>query len=218
MSDGWIIDVIERAGLNFHLGTVVEAVCVAARDLEGSVRLDLLDRAQDHLGREIRRLRQAPETAPAEASAAAPEATVAEAAPVAPEEPKAKAVPKATKVKSLPPRNELKVLVGRLQKYFDAHPGASWRQAFQDVPNNYKSSHSLSVCVREYVTRASAKAGRKPQKRGVPRKRRNGKTTVQKQALNRLREEALRTAVLDGIEFPDDESREEYIEQFVANC
>lgn len=50
MSDGWIIDVIERARLSFHLGTVVEAVCVSARDLEGSVRLKLLDRAQDHLG------------------------------------------------------------------------------------------------------------------------------------------------------------------------
>lgn len=143
---------------------------------------------------------------------------MAEDAPVAPEEPKAKAVPKATKVKSLPPRNELKVLVGRLQKYFDAHPGASWRQAFQDVPNHYKSSDSLSMCVREYVTRPSAKAGRKPQKRGIPKKRRNEKNTVQKQALNRLREEALRTAVLDGIEFPDDSSREEYIAQFVANC
>lgn len=219
--DRWI-EVVEESGLGFHLGAVVEAVfATATRELCGRERVDVLIRAREHLEREIvlseRNLfwSRLPETE--EVVAAGESASEAGQEKTENQKPKKKQAdtPKASEAQS----RKIKGIVGKVQKFFDGHPGASWTDAYNALHPPYKNANSMAVCLRAHIQRTPARPGSRPHTlpKARPRKRK-AENTVQAQAMKRLREEALRTATLDGIEFPDDSSREEYIEQFVANC
>lgn len=161
-------------------------------------RLELLVQVRDHLDREIAAVK---DVAPVEKAAEIPQAA------------------KRTPAAKTPTAPETKAAAARVQKFFDAHPGASWRQAFAKVKTHFSSANSMGVCLRPYVTREPAKAGGK--KRTLPKARprkAHTKTLAQAQALRQLEAEALKQAALDGIEFPDDDAREDYIERFMQDA
>lgn len=161
-------------------------------------RIELLVQVRDHLDREITAVN---DVVTVEEVAAIPQS------------------PKKTQAAKTPTAPETKSAAARVQKFFDAHPGASWTEAFRKVKTHFSSANSMGVCLRPYVTRAAAKAGAKKHTlpKARPRKA-HAKTLAQAHALRQLEAEALKQAALDGIEFPDDDARVDYIERFMQDA
>lgn len=232
---GWIMETIERAGLGFHLGNVIEAVCTTtAGELTPAERVGLLERARAHLDREIA-LANKPAgsvTQKPAAAKAAQTATRATPAPVRKGKTNGRGRPRkaAASVEEKQRRQapaKVQDLVKRTRAYFREYPDSTWARAFLEVENPYKNAMSLQSSIGRYMKLKLRKGPRKRHTttettQGAAKHQPNGRkgrkqTLAEAQALARLREEALKSAALDGIEFANDEERECYVETFIEN-
>jgi len=207
------METIERAGLGFHLGNVVEAVCTTtAGELTPAERVGLLERARAHLDREIA-LANKPAGSVTQKPAAAKAAPVRKGNTNGSGRPrKAAASVEEKQMRQAPAK--VQDLVKRTRAYFREYPDSTWARAFEEVENPYKNSMSLQSSVGRYV-KPNLKKGRK--KTGAVSGNGRKRTLVEAQAMERLRAEALRQAALDGLEFADEDEREQYVQEFIEN-
>ena len=289
-----VMELIEERGLGFHLGVVVEAVCEAARDdLSAHERLGLLDRAYTHLARErelVARRHQnfltnavdrvsdgwrpgeKPDPAPPKKATTAPKPK-GKKRRSNPEEVEALAVqvqeylgahpnagwqeafeqvpnPYRTKnsfqktmsrhvrfglrerraepdgKKSRPgpkPRGAVQELAKQVQAFFDAHPKLGWEDAYDEIENHYKNWQSFKATLRKYVKKKGRKpwtrvASPKEKAKYVPKSTAKQKRTLaQAEAMQRLRDAALKEAELDGVDMDDPDDVEEYVSRYIAD-
>ena len=208
-----LFDLIEQANCNYFCGVAIEALAAVAR-ASGAEKLALLERAEQHIRRQLATLRDGEEPAmpaPVEPAKLEP-APVEEVAPVVKRNPKSK----------------IDAVAAAVQKYIDTFPTATWDEVFANVKNPYKNAASLRQTVKSRVQKPDGRKFNNPENHpwkgqkkstATPRKPaamprpHHRKTLAEAQTEYELREKA--AAAADELEFVDDDAREEWIEEYV---
>jgi len=206
-----LFDLIEQANCNYFCGVAIEALAAVAR-ASGAEKLALLERAEQHIARELATLRGEEE----------PEPTVEEVAPVTKVE---VGKPAGKEAGPNPKSTTIDALAAAVQKYVDEFPRATWGEIYTNVKNPYKNASSMSQSLKSRVRKPDGRAFNNPadhpwkskksttKKPAAMPKPHHRKTLAEAQAEYELREKA--AAAADELEFPDDGAREEWIEEYV---